>query len=146
MKTELRIDYNTNTLIMNCAFAKAAARVGSKEYEKLKNVRKENPEIKLSIRTIKRNPNKECYRGLTYKYMESYIESHDDDANSIMKKYKELRVLAECHSIRYPNIKAWFLNQFPEIESFGRIKDTEQSEIVENTLSIVTKPLNEKVA
>jgi len=146
MRSSLKIDFETNTIKMDRIFAKRVEDTYSEEYKHLQEVRKQYPDYKVIRRTIKRNPNKECYRGLTYKYMESYIESHDDDTNSIMEKYKELRLHAECHSIRYPNIKAWFLNQFPEIDSFGRIKDTESSEKVENTLSIVAKPQNEKVA
>ena len=146
MKSTLKIDFENKTIKMNRTFAKLVEDTYSEEYKHLQEVRKQYPDYRVIRRTIKRNPNKECYRGLTYEYMESYIATHDDEENSIRKEYDELRLLAKCHSIRYPNIKAWFLNQFPEIESFGRIKDTKPSGKVESTLSIVEKPLNEKVA
>ena len=69
-------------------------------------------------RTIRRNDKKECYRGLTYDYMERYILLHDK-ADERKKEFDELRLIAECHSKRYPVIKQWFLQQYPEIAKFG---------------------------
>ena len=72
-------------------------------------------------RTIRRNDKKECYRGLTYDYMERYILLHDK-ADERKKEFDELRLIAECHSKRYPIIKQWFLQQYPEIAKFGMPK------------------------
>lgn len=150
MKTNtLKIDFETNSLIMDRTFAKAAAYVGSEEYNILQNARRDYPSFIVSTRTIKRNPNKESYRGLTYEYMENYIKTHN---LSKMDEYKELRLQSECHSIRYPHIKAWFLKQFPEIEKFGKNK-TEQDTLnnekcgtIENELSIVINSENKEAA
>ena len=74
----------------------------------------------IRIKRIKRNPDKETYRGLTYAYMERYIETHAN-ADEIMEEYKELRLISECHckARRYPKIKKWFLKKYPEVEKFG---------------------------
>ena len=74
------------------------------------------------------------YRGLTYQYMENYIATHANAA-SIMEEYKELRLQAKCHSIRYANIKKWFLAMYPEVAQFGVVECAESK--VENALSIV---------
>ena len=66
--------------------------------------------------------------------MENYIATHANAAR-IMEEYKELRLQAECHSIRYPNIKKWFLAMYPEVAQFGITEIPERK--VENTLSIV---------
>ena len=66
--------------------------------------------------------------------MENYIATHANAAR-IMEEYKELRLQAECHSIRYPNIKKWFLAKYPEIAQFGVTEIPESK--VENALSIV---------
>ena len=70
-------------------------------------------------RRIRKCENKECYRGLTYRYMEDYISSHGTEAD--MLAYKEKRLISECHSkaFRYPAIKKWFLQTYPEIALFG---------------------------
>ena len=66
--------------------------------------------------------------------MENYIATHANAAR-IMEEYKELRLQAECHSIRYANVKKWFLAMYPEVAQFGVTEIPERK--VENTLSIV---------
>ncbi len=66
--------------------------------------------------------------------MEDYIRSHANAAAN-MAEYHQQRLLAECHSIRYPNIKKWFLAMYPEVAQFGITEIPERK--VENTLSIV---------
>ena len=83
----------------------------------LQRARKDYPDY---TPVIKRNPDKETYKGLTYAYMERYIESHEN-AVEIMAEYRELRLISECHckARRYPKIKKWFLKKYPEVEKFG---------------------------
>ena len=38
------------------------------------------------------------------------------------KKYDEMRFMAKCHSIRFPVIKHWFLETFPEVKDWGKYK------------------------
>ena len=39
----------------------------------------------------------------------------------------EMRLISECHSVRYPTIKKWFLCAFPEVAEFG-ITESEKKE------------------
>ena len=116
MTNVLKINRRNNTIVMDRAFAKASEVVGSEEYNMLQTARRDYPTYNVVRRTIKKNPNKECYRGLTYGYMENYIMSHCGEK---MAEYQELRLIAKCHSIRYPSIKKWFLESFPEVAEFG---------------------------
>ena len=125
MKNSLRVDFKNSSLIMDKTFAKAASKVGSDEYNRLQRARLDYPDFTVMIREIRRNPNKESYRGLTYSYMEYYISTHGNSA-AIMKEYQEMRLRAACHSIRYPHIKKWFLETYPEVAQFG--VDTEKTD------------------
>ena len=118
MKNILKVDSVNKLLVMDRTFAKASVIVGSEEYIMLQNARRDYPTYKVKRKEIKRNAKKECYRGLTYKFMESYIKSHSDAA-AHQSEYDELRLISECHSIRYPTIKAWFLTTYPEVAQFG---------------------------
>ena len=126
MANTLKINRANNTIVMDRAFAKASEIVGSAEYNMLQTARRDYPAFTVVQRTIKRNPNKESYKGLTYEYIENYIESHCSEK---LAEYREMRLLAECHSVRYPEIKKWFLKAFPEVAMYG-------TERIENTLSI----------
>ena len=118
MKNYVKIDYANRQIIMDRTFARLAKIVGSEEYNLLQTARRDYEGFHVVTRTIRRNDKKECYRGLTYDYMERYILLHDK-ADERKKEFDELRLIAECHSKRYPVIKQWFLQQYPEIAQFG---------------------------
>ena len=122
MKNTLRIDFDNKAIIMDRTFAKKCENTHSEEYKHLQTVRKDYPEYTVITRTIKRNPNKETYKGLTYEYMEDYILSHGTEAEiaKSLKEYRELRLITKCHGrgFRYPTIKKWFLEKYPAIDEF----------------------------
>ena len=63
------------------------------------------------------------FKGLTYEYMEKYINVHDD-AEAKMKEYQNLRGLSDeakaalAEPCSYIEIRAWFLKTYPEIAKF----------------------------
>ena len=120
MKNTLRFDHDARCIVMDRTFYKNASNIRFEEYAMLQRARQDYPTYTPVIKRIRRNPNKETYRGLTYAYMERYIESHDN-AERMMAHYRELRLISECHgkARRYPAIKKWFLKQYPEVEKFG---------------------------
>ena len=119
MRGKLVIKYADGIIEMSREFAKYAAQVGTDEYNLLQQTRRDYPTFRVVRKQIKKNKNKESYKGLTYGYMENYIKLHDDKEETIMKEYKEMRLISECHSVRYPVIKKWFFKKYPEVEKFG---------------------------
>lgn len=123
MKNTLKINHAERTITMDRTFAKNAENTMSAEYSHLQSVRRDYPTYTVVRRQIKKNPNKECYKGLTYEYMENYITTHEEGENRVLvlKEFAEMRLISECHSKahRYPVIKNWFLNKYPEIANFG---------------------------
>ena len=124
MKNTLKINHENRTLVMDRTFAKAASFVGSNEYNLLQDARRDYPSYQVTLRSIKKKEDKESYRGLTYKYMEDYIRTHANAAPN-MAEFQQQLLLAKCHSIRYPNIKNWFLAKYPEVKQFGLQKKDE---------------------
>ena len=118
MKNVLKVNHQNKTIVMDRTFAKKAEVVGSDEYNLLQTARRDYDTYSVIRHEIKKNPNKECYRGLTYDYMRNYIMSHSS-AEAMIKKFDELLLLSECHSIRYPHIKKWFLEAYPEVVSYS---------------------------
>lgn len=43
---------------------------------------------------------------------------HDGENSDVMDEYKELRLIAECHSISFPKIRHWFLETYPYVKNF----------------------------
>ena len=123
MKNTLKINHEECLIIMDRTFAKNAENTRSEEYAHLQEVRKSYPEWKVVTRTIERNPSKESYKGLTYEYMEDYILRHESEEKQLdaIKEFNELRTISKCHKqgLRYPTIKKWFLEKYPEVAEFG---------------------------
>ena len=133
MKSIIKIDYANRVIHYNKVFETKASDPNSREYEQLVRCCQQFPNFRIERRTIKKNPSKETYAGLTYEYMESYIKLHGTlvDVQKNIKEFEELRLVSECHSKgkRYPIIKKWFLEKYPEVAKFGM----EIKGIAENT-------------
>lgn len=135
MKNTLKIDFEAGKIIMDRTFAQKCANTRSEEYAQLQSVRRDYPTFAVVTRTIKKNPSKETYAGLTYQYMEDYIITHEDKetVDAVLNEFAEMRLIAACHSkaFRYPTIKKWFLQKYPEIAKFGRTIKTEATKVME---------------
>ena len=133
MTNYAKIDTANHRIVMDRTFAKNAEVVGSTEYKILQACRADYPDYAVVRREIKKNPLQEHYNGLTYKYMEEYIVSHEDpvDVIEVLHLFNEMKLIAACHSrgYRYPIIKRWFLNRYPEVVDFGLLKN-EPSKVV----------------
>jgi len=124
---------------MDRTFAKNAENTMSSEYAHLQQVRKDYPEYKVMVRTIKKNNSKNTYRGLTYDYMYRYISANKNlttkEKIGMKEKLDEMLLISECQGIqyRYPVVKKWFLDKFPEIKKFAetgvKIIEEEQKEL-----------------
>lgn len=93
----------------------------------------------VEVKTIKRNSAKECYKGLNYEFMEDYIRTHEtkETVVEVLSEFEEMLLISQCHSkaFRYPTIKKWFLEKYPEIVQFGMPKEeTKTKEEVITTL------------
>lgn len=144
MKNYCRLDHSKKQIIMDRTFAKNSENTRSEEYSHLQQVRHDYPNYTIIRRTIKKNNNKKTYKGLNYDYMRNYILKCDAPVReryAILAEFEELLLISKCQSksLRYPVIKHWFFEKFPEIEKFGielkePVKDEEeeaQDEIVD---------------
>ena len=123
------INEKKNAIELSKKEAAAAANFGTPEYKALQEARRDYPGFKVVTITRKSTAKKESYKGLTYGYMETYIQKHDDEKQSIMAEYKMLRGLTEeaeevlAESFSYQEMKDWFLKKFPAIAEFHKKRE-----------------------
>lgn len=150
MKNTLKIDFKNKQIIMDRTFAKNVTNTASEEYAHLQEVRKDYPKFTVVTRQIKKNPNKECYKGLTYEYMRLYIFTHETAENrkTVLAEFEELVLISQCHSQskRYPVIKNWFLDKYPEIKEFGMPKPEAKEESKITKMPATTQENNVELA
>jgi hypothetical protein len=134
MKNTLKIDFEYGLIIMDRTFTQKCANTNSPEYAQLQAVRRDYPEFTVIRRAIKKNPKKKTYKGLTYEYMEDYIRRNEPAATrqGVLDDLDNMRVIAACHSraFRYPVIKKWFLEMYPEVADFGLTTENSSDEEV----------------
>ena len=119
----MTINYTSMTIEMTKAESKAAGKFGTDAYKDLIAAMQQFPNYKILVAT-RAATKKSCdFKGLTYDYMEKYIQAHDED-QSIMKEYLMLRGLSNeaqealADSCSYQETKKWFLGKFTEIAQF----------------------------
>ena len=120
-KFDLKVDHASKKIIIGRTFSQKQSDIESDEYKKLCEVVQTFPEYNVEVKQIKKNPHKESYRGLNYEYMEMYISVKGTSFDR--QEYDDMRLLAECHSKRFPVIKQWFLKRYPEVEKYGAKKE-----------------------
>ena len=126
-QSPIKINFSAKTITLSKKFADAASKVGTEEYRQLQHVREDYPSFEIAVKQIKKNSNKESYQGLNYAFIEMYIQTKPN-AEEQMAKYREMRLISECHSIRFPAIKQWFLATYPEIKEYGKFTNTIEKE------------------
>ncbi len=114
------INDKNKTLVITKKFAAAAARFGSDEYKELKEARSEFPTYKVVTKTTSSRKTKDSFKGLTYVFMENYINSHAE-SEKIYQEYEEMREIGKSYvsATAYLQIKKWFLEKYPEVAKFA---------------------------
>lgn len=133
-KSKLMVKYAKGVIEMNTTFAKMMQNPLSDEYALLQRTRLDFPTFAVRTRKIKSNPKKDTYKGLTYEWMRNHIATHEAEevVEEKLNAFDEMVYISKCHrgSLRYPTIKKWFLNEYPEVAKFGLV-DVEKDQEAE---------------
>ena len=120
----LTIDFAKNRIVMTRAFARKASDPSTKEYRELKDTMETFPTFSVEHHTIKKCSGKESYKGLNYSFMYYYINTYVEESKreKAMEDLETQIFLTKCHSKRFPTVRKWFLETYPEINSnYGKI-------------------------
>lgn len=117
MRGKLRVDDKHRRLVMEKKFDDARKIVGSKEYYLLQMAKQDHPDYDVVLKHIRKNPEKQVYKNMTYAYMYEYISKHPN-AEKRKAELDEMILRAKCHLEKYGNVKKWFLAAYPDISDF----------------------------
>ena len=111
----MKINLVKNEVVITKKENAAMSNPKSDEFAELMSLRSQFPNLKVVVRETK---SRDCYKGLTEKFMADYIEKNGDE--DIKAEFKSLMgkddILAD--KVYYGELKMWFLSKFPEIEEF----------------------------
>lgn len=112
---EMKINHINNTIVVTRSFIEAASEYGTPEYTKLDAVKKDNPNMRVVVRSTKAAGHRSENKGLTYKYMRKFIYVMDSENLITFEKtilhYESYEY--ESGTI-YQYMKEWFLENYPE--------------------------------
>ena len=104
-KTEnYTVDFATETIIVSKKFLKEAGIFGSPAYNKLKDIRRDNPTFPIVVREIKKKENKKSYRNLTVDNMKTFIENCMEDGRPLkdrLAEFETVKALSKVQSSPY---------------------------------------------
>ena len=78
--TNFKINVVTGTIELTKKVEKELQNIHSTAYKELVQIRKDFPDFKVVVRTIKKNEEKESYKGLTVKEMERFVATQGKEA------------------------------------------------------------------
>ena len=119
-----KIDFGARVMVVNHKFAKAASQWSSPEYNLMKTILSEFPDMTV-VEAAGRH-NKTCHhdKNLTYKNMETYI-SIQPNAAELMAAYWIARTEAAPQTSRYAYVRKWFISQFPKYDEVPLFSEDE---------------------
>ncbi|MCD7725326.1 MAG: hypothetical protein LUI12_07215 [Clostridiales bacterium] len=111
---DIRVDFITNSIIITKSFADAASIPDSEECTRLQLIKKDNPTMKIVLRSTKAAGHKSACKGLTYKYMRKFISVMDkDNLINFEKALLYYEGFGYDNGTVYQYVKAWFLENYP---------------------------------
>ena len=127
---KINIDHSKKAIIIPKGIAKKASTFGTEEYNAFIAVRETFPGYEISVRTVNRTPSrkdsKDSLRGLTYEYIERYLNKYGTDDQKL--EYNLLRNPVHDDGLEskpksYIDIRKWFLTTFPQVLDYQKKVD-----------------------
>ena len=102
-------DAISNTLTMTAAFAKNASQLNTAEYNIVRQLRNDNPGMKIEKSAAKAPANRPL--NITFAKMEEYIKNCRD-GETRLEAFKKVKSLSKIQSSPYQYVRTWFLENY----------------------------------
>lgn len=117
-----KIDFITETLILNYKFAEAAEKYGSPEYKLLQSIKKDFPNITVVVKSGREQKTARYNKNLKYENMEKYIRCFDN-SEVLLKRFETVKKMSKTLKSPYKFVCDWFVAQFPEYKEIPEFED-----------------------
>lgn len=97
---------------MNYKFRKSAEVYGSPEYKLVQDIKKDYPDIKVSVKSGREQKKPRKNKRLTYENMEKYIMCFGN-SDELIEMFTTVKGLSAPMKSPYKYVSDWFVSQFP---------------------------------
>lgn len=119
MKKQIWMEDN-NHYVATKKFLANAKYFGTPEYYELRAAMADHPDFKVEVRKINKNPEKNTYKNLSYKNMESFISNCEPE---LISEYNLARQRSKVQASPYKWMVKWFNLRFPDYKETDFFKE-----------------------
>ena len=117
-----KIDFTTNTLVMNYKFHSASQEYGTPENKLVKEILSDFPTLVVVVKAGREVKTANKNKRLTYANMEKHIKAYDN-ANELLAVFETVKALSQTVASPYKFVSDWFVEQFPNYDKAPTFKD-----------------------
>ena len=99
------------TAIVTKKFYSQAMKYGTKEYTRLREFKAENSEITIVVRKIKKNPEKETNKNMTYANMKKFIKTQPN-SDAMLAEFDRQKEMSCIKANPYRFVLDWFKENY----------------------------------
>lgn len=108
-----KIDLAKNILTLNYKYNRLASDPDSSEYQKVHEIMRENPGMRIVVESGHKAKTPHHSRRLTYANMERYILVQDN-ADELMTTFALVKEESKKEKSPYAHVRSWFFTQFED--------------------------------
>lgn len=127
-------------------FQKKAMIFGTEEFKLWREYKAEFPSAAMTTKTIKKNPDKKTYKNLTYKNIKLFL-AEQENGEALLAEFEKQKKLSVIQESPYRSVLAWFLEKFPNYDSykdfFDNLKEAEEEATNVTSISELPKVVNQ---
>lgn len=117
-----KIDFTTNTLVMNYKFHSASQEYATPENKLVKEILSDFPTLVVVVKAGREVKTANKNKRLTYANMEKHIKAYDNAAE-LLDVFETVKALSQTVASPYKFVSDWFVEQFPNYDKAPTFKD-----------------------
>ena len=112
------IDFTKKTIFITKEDQKRASVIDSAAYKEMCQMLKDYPDFTVAIKVRETKKDKKTYKNLSYKAMETYLQTafSDDEQKKKMEEYRLIRTRAAVAASPFAFVRKWFLEVYKEYD------------------------------
>ena len=124
------------------AFQKKAMVFGTEEFKLWREYKRLYPEAVMTTKSIRRNPDKETYKHLTYENIKLFLKEQEK-SEMLVAEFERQKRLSKVQTSPYRAVLAWFLKEFPAYDEYKEFFEERGKKEAPAAISEVPKVVNE---
>lgn len=117
-----KLDFTTNTMIVNYTFHAESGKYGTPEYNLLKAIQSDFPNMRIEVKSGREKKTTNKNKRLTYKNMKKHISVYEN-ADELLAVFDSVEMASKSMASPYKYVCDWFKAQFPDYNKSLIFKD-----------------------